>query len=184
MEQILNDVLHAIAGHLEIQFRMRRRCTLLDKVTQMIRLSRRVGYKCMRGGRNAVLTKHQHNDAYLALVLEGGYEEAGDGGWVRVQPGDVVLHAGFETHVNRYSSAGSQLIVLDLPQDLTIPHPVMHVRDGDLIARVAERNPREALELVLEEMQPVGRTVEDWPQALAAALRDSERHMVRGATCR
>jgi len=125
----------------------------------------------MRGGRDVVLGSHQHHDAYLALVLEGGYEEAGDGGCVQVQPGDVVLHAAFETHMNRYSANGSHFIVLNLPQCTTITHPVMHVDDPDTIVRIAERDPHEAVARVLAGMLPVTREREDWPHALASALR-------------
>jgi AraC-like DNA-binding protein len=118
-----------------------------------------------------VLHTHQHNDAYLAVVLEGGYEEAGDGGCVRVQAGDVVLHSAFEMHNNRYNSSGSQLIVLGLPPAFQKPHTVMQVPDPDAIARIAERDPEHALQRVLTEMTPVDRESRDWPQSLALALR-------------
>ena len=138
-----------------------------------MRPSPRTCYHCLSVGHGAVLQTHQHNDAYLAVVLEGGYEEAGDGGCVRVQAGDVVLHSAFEMHNNHYHAKGARLIVLGLPQAFQKPRTVMQVCDPDAIARVAEVDPAQALEQVLAEITPVDREVNDWPQALASALRNA-----------
>ncbi len=129
-----------------------------------------IWYECIRADGHVVLGKHQHDTGYLAVVLEGGYEEAGDSGYIRVHAGDIVLHSAFETHVNRYGAKGSRLIVLGLPQRALFSSPVVRVQDADVIARIAERDPCEALSIVLNEMQPVDCHVNDWPNALAVDL--------------
>jgi len=144
-----------------------------DETMATMRPSASTCYHCLSVDHGAVLHTHQHNEAYLAVVLEGGYEEAGDGGCQRVQTGDVVLHSAFEMHNNRYHANGSRLIVLGLPQEFHKPRTVMQVRDPDAIARVAEVDPAQALEQVLAEMTPVNREGNDWPHALASALRNA-----------
>jgi hypothetical protein len=52
-----------------------------------------------RTGRT-VLPRHRHESGYLALVLSGGYEEAGDRGRFHVHAGNVVLHGAFEAHMD------------------------------------------------------------------------------------
>lgn len=54
-------------------------------------------------------------ESYLALVLSGGYEEAGGRGLYRVKAGDEMMHGGFEAHLNRYAATGSGVLNLPLP---------------------------------------------------------------------
>ena len=56
------------------------------------------GWQTMR---TPFMDRHVHKRAYAALVLSGGYEEAGDSGRHRVQAGNVVLHEAFEAHLDR-----------------------------------------------------------------------------------
>src|SRR5947209_3632263 len=56
---------------------------------------------------------HPHGTAYAAIVLRGGYWEAGDEGRHRVEAGDVLLHARFDGHANGFGRAASE--VLNLP---------------------------------------------------------------------
>ncbi len=49
------------------------------------------------------LEGHRHKAAYVALVLDGRYEEySADGTWC-VQPGDLVVHPQFHFHANTFS---------------------------------------------------------------------------------
>lgn len=66
----------------------------------------------------ASLPRHRHGEAYVALVLEGGYEEAGVLGRVRVEPGQAVLHGAFEGHRNRIGARGARVLNLTLPAGL------------------------------------------------------------------
>jgi AraC-like DNA-binding protein len=106
----------------------------------------------------------------LALVLSGGYEEAGDRGRHRVHTGDVVIHGGFEAHLNRYDNDGAEVLNLVLP-DWMEPHAaVMQAADLDAAVRLAERDPREAVALLVSTMRPRASRVSDWPDELAMAI--------------
>jgi AraC-like DNA-binding protein len=89
-------------------------------------------YKRLRGHSLTVLERHQHAHGYIAVVLSGGYEEAGDRGCFRVQAG----------------------------------------RDADSIVRLAEKDASKALAEVIEATVSARRSVQDWPHALAEALRE------------
>ncbi len=65
--------------------------------------------------RSSVFNRHSHEHAYAAIVLSGGYEEAGDHGRFKVQAGDVVLHERFEAHINRFSASGATVLNLPSP---------------------------------------------------------------------
>jgi AraC-like DNA-binding protein len=128
-------------------------------------------YKRLRGNGLTVLERHQHTNGYLAVVLSGGYEEAGDCGCFRVQAGDVISHEAFEAHLNRYDAAGADVIVFPSPITAQFPNPVWTVRDADAIARLAEKDAKEAAAQVIETMVCAQRNVQDWPHALAEAIR-------------
>ena len=58
---------------------------------------------------------HRHEASYVALVLEGGYEEYSvDGVW-RCEPGDLVVHPPMHLHMNRFSARRTRVlnVVLD-----------------------------------------------------------------------
>jgi AraC-like DNA-binding protein len=128
------------------------------------------------------------------LVLSGGYEEAGDRGCFRVQAGDVLLHNAFEAHIDRYDPGGADILELALPFWAAWTHVAMRVPDPDAIMRAIEHNPHEAVALALAQMQPVDRSVRDWPHQLAIAIErdphlrlDSwarERHLANATVSR
>src|ERR1700679_234928 len=100
----------------------------------------------------AVLPRHLHAGAYATLVLEGGYEEAGEGGRWRVRPGEVLIHAPFSIHRNQSLERGARLVNLPLP--LTTAVSACGVAaDADLVARLAECDPGAAAEALLERWQ-------------------------------
>ena len=48
------------------------------------------------------LCGHRHKGAYVAIVLDGGYDElSADGAWY-VRPGDLVVHPQFHFHANTF----------------------------------------------------------------------------------
>lgn len=113
------------------------------------------------------MPRHRHAEGYAALVLAGGYIEAGDRGRIEVQAGHVVIHHAFEAHEDHFSRAGA--VVLNLPY---IAHTALTgvVQDPDAIARLAERDITAAAELLKETFRPVDAQLADWPDRLAAAL--------------
>jgi AraC-like DNA-binding protein len=120
--------------------------------------------------RASSLSRHVHERAYAALVLSGGYEEAGDYGRFQVKAGDVIFHEQFEGHLDRFSQTGAAVLNLPLPAGYSRTPGIAKVADADAVARVAERNCRDAIGLLFS--LAITRTPQpaDWPDELAAAL--------------
>lgn len=121
----------------------------------------------------AHVARHRHEGAYAAIVLAGGYEEAGDGGRWQVGPGDVLIHAGFAAHRDCVGARGCRL--LNLP--LSGPRPVdgaFAVDDPDAIVRLAEADTVEAEDMLFAQPRSPLPAQADWPDLLAARLDDLE----------
>jgi len=116
------------------------------------------------------IPRHRHGCGYLALVLDGGYEEAGDRGRRRVGPGDVILHGRFEAHLDRFAGSGAEILNLALPDEVEPASPFARICDPDAVVRLAERDPEAAAALLLAGLEPVAPESIDWPDALAAHL--------------
>ena len=115
------------------------------------------------------LPRHRHERAYAALILRGGYVEAGDHGRARVSAGDVVIHGAYEAHRNHFPAGGA--LVLNLPLGAHSLDPgAWEVNDVDTIARLAKRDCLIAAdELKAQQRRAVSRET-DWPDLLALAL--------------
>jgi len=114
------------------------------------------------------IARHIHDEAYAAVVLDGGYEEAGERGRWRVRAGDVLLHGRFSGHWNHRPG---KALVLNLPLHGDLSGPAMaRVRDPDLLARLAERDPLEAAAALLEGLTPGVSALSDPSDRLAQAL--------------
>jgi hypothetical protein len=120
--------------------------------------------------RASVLGRHVHEKAYAALVLSGGYEEAGYHGRFRVKAGDVIFHEQFEAHLDRFPEAGAVVLNLRLPFERSYAPGTAKVADPDSIVRVAERNGRDAVELLFSLVVSGMSQPADWPDELVAAL--------------
>jgi AraC-like DNA-binding protein len=114
------------------------------------------------------MPRHRHVEGYAAVVLAGGYVEAGDRGRIRVQPGQVVIHGAYEAHQDHFSRAGA--IVLNIPLLERIDGITGIVTDPDAVARLAERDRVAAAALLKQTIQPLDAQLADWPDQLAAAL--------------
>lgn len=115
----------------------------------------------------AALPRHRHAQGYVAVVLAGGYLEAGDGGRIRAAPGDAIVHRPFEAHLNCVPSAGAEVLNLPLP-DAGLP-AFGRIADPDRLVCVAERDLMEAAHIACETFQ-AAEPEADWPDDLAAAL--------------
>jgi AraC-like DNA-binding protein len=120
--------------------------------------------------RTSSLSRHIHEEAYAALVLSGGYEEAGDHGRFQVKEGDVVFHEQFEAHVDRFFETGAVVLNLRLPVGFSYKPGIARVVDPDLVARMAEKSRTDAVELLLSVALSKKPQLADWPDELAAAL--------------
>jgi AraC-like DNA-binding protein len=139
----------------------------------------------LEGSGFTVLPRHRHRVSYLALVLSGGYEEAGDRGRLHAQAGDAVFHGGYEAHLNRYDADGAEVLNLALPQWMEPQSALMRADDPDLAARLAERDPREAVSYLMSTMIPRMTVVPqdgkltDWPDELAMDLASNPSLQLR-----
>lgn len=119
--------------------------------------------------------RHCHDDAFVAIVLAGGYQEAGDEGRWNVGPGDALIHHAFESHLDRFDARGARVLLLDLPPELSATSAVRgRVRNPDLLVRLAERDRRAASEQFAEMFAATAATALDWPDLLANDLRALE----------
>lgn len=116
------------------------------------------------------LARHRHEHGYIAIVLEGGYREAGDAGRVQVGPGHMLIHGAYEAHLDEIGAGGAK--VLNLPASCgDLPQTIFSLEDPDEIVRIAERDPEEAAAaaLMMVGCGPPAET--DWPDQLANVLR-------------
>lgn len=121
-----------------------------------------------RHARGAHLPRHRHTEPYLAVVLAGGYVEAGDGGRWRTSPGTVVVHGAHEAHRDSFEAA--ETVVLNLPVPAGLAPMAGLIDDIDAVARIAERDPSGAADLVSIMLRSGADRLDDWPDLLAAAL--------------
>lgn len=112
---------------------------------------------------------HIHARAYATVVLDGGYQEAGECGRWRVKAGDVLLHAPFSAHCDQVAARGARVLNLAIRARL-VRSACGRVGDPDLIARLAERDLIEASAAVMEAWQPGDGGLSDAPDLLARAL--------------
>jgi AraC-like DNA-binding protein len=115
------------------------------------------------------LLRHPHETPFAAVVLSGGYVEAGDTGRHAMKPGDVLLHGPWESHLDRFSRRGAEVLVLPI-YDQDAGAIVGCVADPDSHARTAERDPADAARQLLADLRPRTATAADWPDLLASAL--------------
>lgn len=117
----------------------------------------------------AILPRHRHAQGYIAVVLAGGYLEAGDLGRRRVSAGDVVVHRPFDAHLNHVPPGGAQVLNLRLPA-LSDFASFGRVHDPDGLAKTAERDVEAALDLLQGQFRDAPAEPADWIDDLAATL--------------
>ncbi|HVY90119.1 MAG TPA: AraC family transcriptional regulator [Hyphomonadaceae bacterium] len=121
----------------------------------------------------ADIARHAHVGAYATLVLDGAYEEAGDAGRFRVEPGDVLIHGPFSAH--RDAVAPRRTIVLDLPLPFDArawPARGQLKGAGDLV-RTAERDAKAATGMLIEGLTPTPTAEGDLPDRLAREVSNN-----------
>lgn len=124
----------------------------------------------MRHSAGERLPRHCHREPFAAVVLAGGYDEAGDTGRHRVSAGDVIFHRAFESHLDLFHRPGAEVLVLPLPYHWRGP-TLGSLDNADAIVRSAEKDVHEALDLFTSGVAIRQAEVGDWPDALAQAIR-------------
>ena len=120
--------------------------------------------------RRSSLERHVHSEPYAAVVLSGGYEEAGDNGRFKVSAGNVMFHDAFEGHLNHFSTQGAMVLNLPLGSGDCYSAGIARVSDPDVVVRMAERSGRVAADLLLSLVERCTLQFADWPDELAAEL--------------
>jgi AraC-like DNA-binding protein len=116
--------------------------------------------------------RHRHLEGYASVILAGSFVEAGFWGRVKVEPGDVLLHGRFDCHANSTNCSRSvQILRLPWQDDRSEGH--FRVTDPDLLARLAERDPRESVVALAENLQIVDSPSLHWTGRLASALQST-----------
>jgi AraC-like DNA-binding protein len=122
--------------------------------------------------RGSAPSRHRHLGSYASVVLAGTFVEAGFGGRVEVAPGDVLSHGRFDCHANSSScSRAVQILRLPWMDDWVEGH--FRISDPDLVARLAERDPRESMVALAENLRVVKATMQHWTGTLASALQST-----------
>lgn len=129
------------------------------------------GAETQRAASGERIDRHHHESAYAALVLRGGYVEAGDRGRIRACPGAVLFHDAFDGHFDTIGSAGAEILNLSLRA--APGFDLGRCTDPDAIVRRAEGDPEAAAALLIGTTEPLPCGAADWPDLLAAALRGS-----------
>lgn len=115
------------------------------------------------------MPRHRHAEPYMAIVVDGGYLEAGDFGRIEARAGDVLIHGAYEAHWDAFLPRGAT--VLNLPLEWEAQSALGRIEDVDAVVQRAERDPRGALLQARAAMEPRSPPVSDWPDLLAVALR-------------
>jgi AraC-like DNA-binding protein len=117
-----------------------------------------------------VLPRHRHAAGYATVVLAGSFKEASFAGRFMAEPGDVLLHGAFDCHANWPASRrGPQ--VLRLPWSDNLFEGRFRVRDPDVLAVLAERDPLEAMKQLRADLVQIPAPELHWTERLAQALR-------------
>lgn len=121
---------------------------------------------------NSTMVRHRHDRAYAALVLGGGFVEAGHGRRIEARPGNVIVHPLFSAHSNWFQPRGAQVLNFALPRGLAKTY--FKVGDPDHIVRLFERDRREATDELINQLVEIDPTVLDWPDELADSIASDE----------
>lgn len=114
--------------------------------------------------------RHRHDHGYVALVLSGHYEEAGDTGRHRATPGSVLVQRPFHAHADVIGGAGAVILCLPLPADAAALD-AGRIDDVDEIVRLCDQDLTEAVAVLFAKLQAARSDAFDWPDALAGSLR-------------
>ena len=118
--------------------------------------------------------RHYHVHPYAAVVVSGGYEEAGESGRRQVQAGDVLIHPPFSAHCDRVPRGTNRVLDIPLPFDGREWMPFGRVADPDALVRAAQQDPQSAVPLLIEQFEAAELALSDLPDQLASALDRTE----------
>lgn len=112
---------------------------------------------------------HTHRHAYAAVVLSGGYMEAGHGGRRLVEAGTVLVHGPFSAHTDRFDARGAEIVNVPLGPCLEVRAASGIVGDPEGLLRDIWENPGKVHELLADRLEQAPMEAE-LPDLLAAQL--------------
>lgn len=113
------------------------------------------------------LPRHRHGDSYAAVVLQGGYVEAGDCGRFAVEAGHVILHGPYESHQDAFSPRGAVVLNLRVNCEAGM---LARIADPDAIVRLAERDQAVACSVLVKGLITENSHCADWPDKLGQRI--------------
>ncbi|MEQ8934459.1 MAG: helix-turn-helix transcriptional regulator [Amphiplicatus sp.] len=127
---------------------------------------------------HAALGAHRHRCGYIALPLDGTYDEQSVDGVFNCRSGVAVLHGDWHEHADNFGAGGGFVMNIALPEGLVGARSgsALIAIDTNAIERLARRNPREAAFAVLEEHRATRArkgTANEWTQTAATAMREA-----------
>ena len=98
------------------------------------------------------LPLHRHDAGYIAVVIEGAYEETSPDGRFPCAAGTLIEHPDHHPHRNEFMSAGARVLNLPVPIGGPSTYRVGTSTAVDAIARLAETNILAAARAAVEEL--------------------------------
>jgi AraC-like DNA-binding protein len=123
---------------------------------------------------SSVLPWHAHEEGYAAIVLSGGYLEAGDGGRFRAEAGQVLIHPPFSGHANWVASRDVELVNVALPMEDAVRLSSGTADDPERLLDEIGRVGVDAGAVLAAEIRPARALEDDLPDRLAAAMLDPD----------
>ena len=114
------------------------------------------------------LPRHRHLEPYAIAVLRGCFDQVSYAGRVRVRAGQLLVQPRLDCHANRLVSRGARILRLPWPDEPGLGG--VYDVDLDAVARTAERDLGEAVQLALAQRVASRVRGRDWPDVLAEAL--------------
>ncbi|MFJ2988230.1 helix-turn-helix domain-containing protein [Collimonas sp. NPDC087041] len=128
---------------------------------------------CSAMAPGVTIPRHVHVQAYATIVLDGGYQEAGDGGRWDVRSGDVLLHAPFSAHWDLVTPRGARVLNLPLLAPIQLS-ACGQVGDLDLVIRLTMRDQVEAAAVLMQNWRQTQNALNDAPDLMAHAMSDAD----------
>lgn len=120
----------------------------------------------------ARVPRHRHADSHIVVVVKGAYDEAGDAGRRRLQPGSVLVQRPFQAHADTIGAGRVELLCLPLRDAADAPEAGT-IRCLDDVVRIAETDAVAAADLAVSLLSPASHDVRDWADHLAEDIRDN-----------
>jgi AraC-like DNA-binding protein len=118
---------------------------------------------------NVDVPRHIHREGYANVVLGGSFVEASFAGRFQAEAGTALLHGAFDCHAN-FGGSKRLPTIIRLPWRNGSMEGAYRVRDPDLLARLVERDPREAESALQQMLEPLPPGETSWADELAARL--------------